>query len=165
MQRFLFADMHTVRHRVMETDGFWPASQFPTSAWKPERQPASFQSSRCPHVRYVVIVATTGCLHPSFSRRPHKFRFVDGGALVLHPSSDESVLDRRTTFGTEVRCCWLPFGHDSEAVCNFHLGRCASPSVFFPSRTHIFQKEQPEQSGLTATPAFARPTAYPSSGA
>jgi hypothetical protein len=32
----------TVRHRVLETTGFWPASQFLTSARKPKRQSASF---------------------------------------------------------------------------------------------------------------------------
>ena len=32
----------TVRHRVLETGGFWPASRFRTGARKPRRQPASF---------------------------------------------------------------------------------------------------------------------------
>ena len=95
---------HTVRHRVMETDGFWPASQFPTSARKPKRQPASFQSSRHPHVRYVVVVATTGCLHPSFSMQVYPHTQDVATDLSVWPQPQQHLWDLRTLKIQRHRC-------------------------------------------------------------
>ena len=88
----------------METDGFWPASQFPTSARKPKRQPASFQSSRHPHVRYVVVVATTGCLHPSFSMQVYPHTQDVATDLSVWPQPQQRLWDLRTLKIQRHRC-------------------------------------------------------------